>query len=132
MAVHIKVLGWLHFLVGGAACAGSALFAFLFLGMGALGGLAEFVEGDVEGAVAAFGLLGFVGVLIGGCTALAALPGMIAGLGLLAGSRWAPILAVVVSLLHVLNVPFGTALAVYTFWVCLSKEGQAELGFKVA
>jgi len=132
MDTHIKVLGWLHLVVGGIACLSTLGLGLLFFGMGALGGAAALSEGDAESAIAAFGILGTIGVMVAGCAAIVSLPGMVAGWGLLTRAKWAPILAIVVSLFHVLNFPFGTALAVYTFWVCLSKEGQAELGFKVA
>ncbi|MBL8952372.1 MAG: hypothetical protein JNK82_16450 [Myxococcaceae bacterium] len=48
--------------------------------------------------------------------ALAGALGIIAGLGVLAGRRWADVLATVIAGLHVFNVPFGTALAAYTFY----------------
>jgi hypothetical protein len=46
-----------------------------------------------------------------------ALPGLIAGIGLLAKKEWALIVALVIGCLHLLAFPFGTALGIYTIWI---------------
>ena len=55
-------------------------------------------------------LLRLVAILLGALT----VPGLIGGLGLIAGARWAPVLVLVVSGLHLLNLPLGTAVAIFT------------------
>jgi hypothetical protein len=62
------------------------------------------------------------------CTALLGVFGIIAGLGVLYGARWADYLAMVLGALHVFNVPFGTALAVYTIWA-LSSHPEHQRDF---
>jgi hypothetical protein len=37
---------------------------------------------------------------------------------------WARVLAIILSALHLLNIPFGTALGIYGLWVLLSNEGE--------
>jgi len=53
-----------------------------------------------------------------------ALPSIIAGIGLLRYRSWGRALTIVLSFLRLLEVPFGTATAVYSFWVLLSEDGK--------
>ncbi len=73
----------------------------------------------------ALNVLVTVGVSVGCFLSILALPGLIAGIGLLARRPWARILAVIVALLGVLNVPVGTIIGIYTAWVLL-QEGASD------
>jgi hypothetical protein len=64
----------------------------------------------------------FVSVIIG----IFSLPEVIAGIGLLKKKEWARIMALVVSFLNLLAIPFGTALSIYTL-VIMFKDETAEL-----
>jgi len=67
--------------------------------------------------------------MVGGAIALflliVSIPSVIAGIGLYCFKSWARLLAIIVSALHLLNIPFGTALGIYGFWVLLSSDSQA-------
>jgi hypothetical protein len=52
--------------------------------------------------------------------------GAIAGWGLLDRQPWARMLAIVLGFLHLLNMPFGTALGIYTLWVLLPAQSEQE------
>jgi hypothetical protein len=52
--------------------------------------------------------------------------GLLAGWGLLQGQPWARILAIVLGFLSLLDIPFGTALGIYTLWVLLPAQSEAE------
>jgi hypothetical protein len=53
--------------------------------------------------------------------------GFIAGWGLLNWQSWARSLAIVMGVISLFfNIPFGTALGVYTLWVLLPSHSQAE------
>ena len=52
--------------------------------------------------------------------------GMAAGLGLLQRQDWGRILAIVLGVISLINIPFGTALGVYTLWVLLSPGADKE------
>ena len=47
---------------------------------------------------------------------------IIAGIGIMKFKEWARILAVISSILMLLNIPIGTFIGVYTLWVLLQKE----------
>ena len=51
---------------------------------------------------------------------------LIAGIGLLTRQRWARILALVMGCISLLNIPFGTAIGIYTIWVLLGENAEAE------
>jgi len=52
--------------------------------------------------------------------------GFVAGIGLVQRLEWARILALVVGFLALLNVPIGTALGIYTLWVLLPAQSDAD------
>ena len=52
--------------------------------------------------------------------------GFIAGWGLLQREGWARIVALVLAFISLFNVPFGTAIGVYTMWVLLPAPSQQE------
>lgn len=52
--------------------------------------------------------------------------GLIAGWGLVQQEPWARILALVLAFISLFNVPFGTALGVYTMWVLLPSQSEQE------
>jgi hypothetical protein len=68
-------------------------------------------------------LLSFLAVFV----VVKAFAGFVAGWGLLQREPWARMVAVVLAFPSLLfNVPFGTALGIYTLWVLLPAESDAE------
>jgi hypothetical protein len=63
------------------------------------------------------GILAVVGFSVGIFMAVLALPGLLAGIGLLKRKNWGRVLAIVVSFLNLLNFPLGTLLGGYSLWV---------------
>ena len=49
-------------------------------------------------------------------------PGIIGGFGLLRRKNWARITLIVLGFLNLINLPFGTALGIYTLWVLFRDE----------
>lgn len=72
-------------------------------------------------------LFGTLGILILG----KAVAGFLAGWGLLQREPWARMLTVVLSFLALFNVPFGTALGIYSLWVLLPAGADAEYAEQV-
>jgi hypothetical protein len=58
--------------------------------------------------------------------------GFFAGWGLLQRDPWARVLVLVLAFIALINVPFGTALGVYTLWVLLPGSSQQEYDALVA
>ena len=81
------------------------------------------------------GMHGFVGRIIGMLSVLIlakGLAGLIAAFGLIQRQPWARILTLVVGFLSLLNLPFGTALGIYTIWVLLARDADREYDAYVA
>ena len=111
MELHVTVLAWLHI-------AGSALFLLLgligFLFLTGIGILSR----DPE-AAAILPFIGLMGVLL---FTVLGVPGIVAGVGLLRRKAWGRILALIVGFFGLINVPIGTALGAYTFFVLLQQS----------
>jgi hypothetical protein len=103
----VRILGWLHIGLGILdLLIGLATFGFLS-GIGLL-------SGDIQ----AFGMMSLIGGFAGTIMLFMALPNLICGLGLLRNwGGWVIGLAVILGLFNVLNLPIGTAIALYTFWI---------------
>ena len=67
-------------------------------------------------------LMTTLGILVLAKSAL----GFFTGYGLLHREGWARVVALVLAFISLFNVPFGTALGVYTLWVLLPVESQRE------
>ena len=52
--------------------------------------------------------------------------GVAAGIGLLKRAAWARSLALLLAFLSLLDIPFGTVLAIYTIWVLRSSDADRE------
>lgn len=63
---------------------------------------------------------------IGTFVLIKAAVGFAAGWGLLRREPWARILTIVLSFFALLNIPLGTALGIYSLWVLLPAQSEAE------
>ena len=63
---------------------------------------------------------------IGGLLLLWAGIGLVIGVGLLNRQPWARMTAIIFGALSLVEIPFGTALGVYTLWVLLPAESEQE------
>jgi hypothetical protein len=112
MKDHVKVIGIL-WVVFGAFWLCLAVFALLvFLGVAMIPN----VE-DISPSI-----LRLIGIIASSFMALMGLPQIIGGLGLIRHQEWARILVLVLAFLALLNVPFGTALGIYTMIVLFHPE----------
>lgn len=111
---HVTILGWLH-IVG--HCFFLLIGVFIFVLLNTIG----VVSGDRQ----ALAILSVVGTGVGLLISVLALPGIVAGYGLLRHKPWGRILAIIVGILSLANFPLGTAVGVYTLWVLLQDEAAA-------
>ncbi len=114
MHQHVPIVAWLNI-------AGSVLLlligGFLLLLLPSIGA----ISGDRE----ALGVLSIVAVSVGGFMTVLALPGLLAGIGLLRRRNWGRIVAIVVSFLNLLNFPIGTVIGAYSLWVLFQDAATA-------
>lgn len=122
MTTHVKVLGVL-FIVFGALSVCAALL--VGLGVGIAGGIVGANAGGSEEAAVALPIIGVAGTALVIFLLALALPGLIAGIGLLKYQPWARILGIVLCIINLINLPFGTILGVYGLWVLFNKETEA-------
>lgn len=114
MRQHVPIVAWLN-IAGSILLLLIAVFLLLLLpGIGAL-------SGDRD----ALGILSIVAVSVGAFMALLALPGLLAGIGMLRRRNWGRILGIVVSFLNLLNFPIGTVIGAYSLWVLFQDSATA-------
>jgi hypothetical protein len=107
MRKHVRILGWLQICLG---------IVDLLIGLAAFGILSSI--GVASGDVAAFGILSVIGGFVGVFMLVMAIPNLICGIGLLRDwGGWVIVLAVVLGIFNLVKVPYGTAIALYTFWI---------------
>jgi hypothetical protein len=118
METHVRVLAILHIVLG---VIGLLIALVLLVIFGGITGLIGMNAGSDEATVA-IPIIGGIGALVVLVVVLLSVPGIIAGVGLLSHRPWARILTLILSVFELFNIPFGTALGFYGFWVLLSKE----------
>ena len=59
-------------------------------------------------------------------TSIGALLSLVTGISLLMRKSWGRIFAIVVAILSLIKIPFGTALGIYTLWVLLPSASAIE------
>jgi hypothetical protein len=114
LRTHVPIVGWV-LILSGALFLAIAVFTFMLLaGIG-------MVTGDPE----AQRILGIVGTFTALFMGALSLPGMLAGAGVLWRKTWGRVLAIVISILNLVNVPVGTLVGFYALWV-LFQESAAD------
>jgi hypothetical protein len=120
MAQHVKIVGILHIVFGSLLILAGVICLLVMGGIAGLVGTTSHTSDDLV----AVPILGGIGGMIFVLFLFLGLPGVIGGLGLLQYKPWARILVIVLSALDLFNIPFGTALGIYGFWVLLNTETE--------
>ena len=115
MKRHIKIVAVLYIALGGLGIV-AALIVF-----GMLGGVPDFTTARNDHQAAMIVLLGGIALL---AIVTVSVPSIVAGIGLLKFQSWARVLSIILSAIHLFNVPFGTALGIYGLWVMLQRGTQ--------
>jgi hypothetical protein len=113
MEQHVQVLGWILIAVHAIFLAIGAFVFALLVSIGAVSG-----SGD------AIAILSLVALGVSALMALLALPGMLAGYGLLHRRPWARVLTIIVGALNIVNFPLGTVLGIYALWILLQQAAD--------
>src|ERR1051325_1409070 len=112
METHVKVLGALQIAMGAFGLFGAVVLVMVFGGASSAVGLG----GDPE-ATYALPIIGITGMALVAFLVILSLPAVIVGIGLLQRRPWARVGGIVLSILGLIAVPFGTIVGVYGIWV---------------
>jgi hypothetical protein len=115
IAAHLKMLAIFWVIISVV----TRLLPGLFLVLGA-DVAAGFIPPDAPGFI--LPLLRGIGILLIGLAAL----GLFTAWGLAERQPWARITMIIFAFLSLLEIPFGTALGIYTLWVLLPEQSAAE------
>lgn len=120
MQGHVKILAGLTIFAGALGVLAALVVFALF------GGIARLVQitDRSSDAPLAVSILGFIAIFLFILILILSVPSLVAGYGLLQFREWARILTIILSVLHLVNVPFGTILGVYGLWVLTHAETQ--------
>jgi len=119
MEIHVKVLGALQIALGAFGLFGAAVLMVVF------GGAAGMVGANVDAdAAIAVPIIGITGVALVAFLIVLSLPSVLIGIGLLRFRPWARIAGIVVSMLSLVMIPFGTIVGAYGLWVLFSNETE--------
>ncbi len=121
MITHIKVLGILHIVMGGFLLLVGLGFLIFFGGLAGMAGVSDHSRDNL----AAIPILGGIGAFLFVIIAALSIPGIVTGIGLLQLRPWGRIMGIILSALHLFNIPFGTVLGVYGLWALLNPEAEA-------
>lgn len=113
MQSHVTVVGVLHI---GAGIIGLIIGAIIFLALGWVSGYV--MDPDIEF------LLPTIAVLVGGGIAVFSALDIAGGIGLLSYQSWARILVLIASVPHLLNIPIGTAIGIYSIVILVHADTQ--------
>ena len=120
MTTHVKVVAVLYIAF---SAIGLIAATFLGLALGVAGGVVG-AHADAHDAAIALPIIGLAGSALIVFILALSLPGLITGIGLLKMKPWARIAGMVLAVLHLINIPLGTALGIYALWVLLNKETE--------
>ena len=111
MEKHINIVAALQigFSILGLIIGGILFTLFVLLG--------NFI--DEPDAQMVFGIIAKVVMVV---LIIFSIPGIIAGVGLMKRKEWARILTLILSVLSLVNFPFGTAVGVYSIWALVQPE----------
>lgn len=120
MKKHIIAVGALQIGLGAVGVLVAAIVLVVLLGSGLL---AVWTEGEALPLV----ILAPIAVLVALFVAVLTVPKIVGGIGLLKGKPWARMLVLVMAAIGLLNIPVGTAVGIYTFWVLTQDEANELL-----
>ena len=119
METHVKVLGALQIAMGAFGLFSALVLVAVFgVASSAVG-----LSGEPEAAIA-LPIIGITGMALVAFLVTLSLPSVVIGIGLIQHRPWARIGGIVLSILGMIMIPFGTILGVYGVWVLFSKETE--------
>jgi len=114
---HRMVVGWLQIVNGLIGIVIGAFVATLILGAGAFSASLMETEGAATEGALLMQFMAITAAALGGLMFVLAVPGVVAGIGLVRRASWSRVMALVLSAFELVLFPVGTVLAAYTIFV---------------
>src|SRR5436190_15549353 len=119
MDLHVKVLAALQIAFGVIGLLFAVLMVFVFGGAAGIVG----ASGNADASIAV-PIIGLTGMALVGFITVTSLPSLVVGIGMLKFRPWARIAGIVLSIVMLVMVPFGTIIGVYGLWVLFAKDTE--------
>ena len=119
METHVKVIAAFYIVCGVMLIMG-AFFSQMLLGL--VAGLVS--QSDEEGAAAGAAIVGVAGVWLMTMLLALAVPFLAAGWGLLKFRPWSRILGIILAVICLTQIPFGTLLGIYALIILFKKDTE--------
>jgi hypothetical protein len=123
---HLQTLGILWCAYGAYRVARGFLAALILMGISMPGFLGGFGAPHGLPYMPFAPLLSSLAVFIVVLTSIGAVLDLVVGYSLLTRKPWGRILAIVIAILALIHIPFGTAMGIYTLWVLAPSTSGAE------
>lgn len=117
LSQHVTLVAWLQILSNALSWLAACGVFILLAGIGV-----------ATGDDTATSILVVAGTVVGAFLFILAIPGIIAGYGLLRRQNWGRYLGLIVGLLQLVNFPLGTLIGGYTLWVLLQDSAEEFFG----
>jgi hypothetical protein len=127
METHVKVVGVLTIVFGVLGLCLAGLLTLIFAGSAAV----VAANADADGRIAV-PIIGLTGSALVGFLVIWSLPGLVVGFGLVKHRPWARIGGIVVAVLALIAIPFGTVFGVYALWVLFSPDTERLFSKEIA
>jgi hypothetical protein len=114
--LHIKILGILYLISGVLAVFGGIVILVLFT-----------VGGILAGEARVLPILAIVATVLGSLLLTIGVAKLICGWGLLARKKWSRVFGIIMAIIGLINIPFGTALGIYALWILFKPEAERLL-----
>jgi hypothetical protein len=120
MENHIRALGIVFVVFGLMGLLGASIVAIIFIGGGMAGSIAS--DEPIISLIA-----GSLGIVIVSIILIFSIPKMIVGYGLIKGYKWSYLFGIIISIISLFDLPFGTAAGIYGLWVLTKPESKQIL-----
>ena len=119
---HLHVLGILWLVYSAFALLASAVLGIIAMTLFGVGSHLRETPNFPGGALFLHALFTLIAIFL----FIKAIAAVSAGFGLMNHQPWARSLAIVMSFIAMLSIPFGMALGIYTLWVLMSANAESE------
>ena len=123
---HLQMLGIFWCVYGAYRALTGIIAALVLMGISAPGFLGGFGSPRVLPFMPFSPWMGGLATLIVVLTSIGAVLDLATGVLLLMRKSWGRIFAIVIAILSLIRIPFGTALGIYTLWVLLPSASAIE------